>query len=178
MLTLKKTLLVIVDIQDKLARVMPERDALVESVSRLIRGAGVLGVPILFTEQNPAGLGPTVPELRPLLGGEPIVKRAFSCCGEPAFVQALRASGRRQVLLAGMETHVCVYQTARDLRADGFEVEVVVDAVASRTAANRAVGLEKIRAAGAGVTSVEAALFELLGVADGPSFKEILQIVK
>ncbi|MEI7836671.1 MAG: isochorismatase family protein [Planctomycetota bacterium] len=178
MLTLKKTLLVIVDIQDKLARVMPERDALVESVSRLIRGAGVLGVPILFTEQNPAGLGPTVPELRPLLGGVPIVKRAFSCCGEPAFVQALRASGRRQVLLAGMETHVCVYQTARDLRADGYEVEVVVDAVASRTAANRALGLEKIRAAGAGVTSVEAALFELLGVADGPSFKEILQIVK
>ena len=178
MLTIEKTLLVIVDIQDKLARVMPERDALVESASRLIRGATVLGVPVLFTEQNPAGLGQTVPELRPLLGGEPIVKRAFSCCGEPAFVNAVRASGRRQVLLAGIETHVCVYQTARDLLADGYEVEIVADAVASRAAANRAIGLEKARAAGAGVTSVETALFELLGVAEGPRFKEILQIVK
>lgn len=178
MLTTEKTLLVIVDIQDKLARVMPEPDALVASASRLIRGANALGVPILFTEQNPAGLGPTVAELRPLLAGEPIVKRAFSCRGEPAFVQALRASGRRQVLLAGIETHVCVYQTARDLRADGYDVEVVVDAVASRTPANRALGLEKTRAAGAGVTSVETALFELLAVAEGPVFKEILKIVK
>ncbi|MCY2929644.1 MAG: isochorismatase family protein [Planctomycetota bacterium] len=178
MLTTDKTLLVIVDIQDKLARVMPERDALAQSASRLIRGANALGVPILFTEQNPAGLGPTVAELRPLLPGEPIVKRAFSCCGERAFVQALRAAGRRQILLAGIETHVCVYQTARDLRADGYDVEVVVDAVASRTPANRALGLEKIRAAGAAVTSVEAALFELLAVAEGPAFKEILKIVK
>ena len=122
MLTIEKTLLVIVDIQDKLARVMPERDALVDSASRLIRGAIALGVPIVFTEQNPAGLGATVAELRGLLSGEPIVKRAFSCCGEPAFLQALRASGRRQVLLAGIETHVFVYQTARDLRADGYDV--------------------------------------------------------
>jgi nicotinamidase-related amidase len=178
MLTIEKAVLVIVDIQEKLARVIHGRQALIDNAARLIRGAKVLGVPILFTEQNPGGLGPTLPPLRPLLDGQPIVKRAFSCCGEPAFNAALASAGRKQILLAGMETHVCVYQTARDLLAVGYQVEVVVDAVGSRTAANKALGLEKMRSAGAALTSVETALFELLAVAEGPAFKEILRIVK
>jgi nicotinamidase-related amidase len=133
---------------------------------------------VLWVEQNPDGLGPTVPALAGLLTGRPIVKRSFSCCGEPAFVEALAATGRKQVLLAGIEAHVCIWQTVAELRAAAYEVEVAADATASRAPANKEVALGRIRAAGAGVTSVETALFELLGAAEGPKFKEILRIVK
>lgn len=178
MLERDTAVVVIVDIQEKLARVIHERDALVAAADKLIQGAAALGVPVVYTEQNPNGLGPTVPELAAHLDGEPITKLAFSCCGEPAFTEALAAGGRRQVLLAGIETHVCVYQTVADLLAAGHEVHVVADAVGSRTAANRAIGLARMKDAGAQVTSVEMALFELLKVAEGPAFKAILKIVK
>ncbi|MFO8013166.1 MAG: hydrolase [Phycisphaerae bacterium] len=178
MLTRDEAVLMVVDVQGKLARLMHEADALFDNLSRLVRGATVLEVPVLATEQNPKGLGPTVEEVRPHLPSEPIPKMAFSCCGEPAVVEALEATGRRQVLLAGIETHICVYQTARDLLARGREVHVVADAVSSRSPRNRDVGLAKMRAAGAEVTSVETALFEMLEVAEGPAFKQILTIVK
>ncbi len=178
MLTRDDPVLLVVDVQGKLARLMHEADALFDNLSRLIRGAAALEVPLVATEQNPAGLGPTVEEVRPLLPAEPIPKMAFSGCGEPAVVEALEATGRRQVLLAGIETHICVYQTARDLLARGWAVHVVADAVSSRAARNREVGLEKMRAAGAEVTSVETALFEMLEAAEGPAFKAILEIVK
>ncbi|MBL7140685.1 MAG: hydrolase [Planctomycetes bacterium] len=178
MLTCDNAVLVVVDVQGKLARLMHEAEDLFDRVARLVRGAAVLEVPVIATEQNPAGLGPTVDEIRPLLPAEAIPKTAFSCCGEAAFVAALEAAGRRQVLLAGIETHVCVYQTARDLLARGYEVHVVADAVSSRSVRNRDIGLTKIQAAGAEVTSVETALFEMLAVAEGPRFKEILKIVK
>jgi nicotinamidase-related amidase len=178
MLTRDEAVLVVVDVQGKLARLMHEADALFDSLSRLVRGAKVLDVPVLATEQNPKGLGPTVEEVRPHLPSAPIPKMAFSCCGEPTVVEALEATGRRQVLLAGIETHICVYQTARDLLARGCKVHVVADAVSSRTPQNREVGLAKMRAAGAEITSVETALFEMLEVAEGPAFKRILEIVK
>ncbi len=185
-LTCDNAVLVVVDVQGKLARLMHEAEDLFDRVARLVRGAAVLEVPVIATEQNPAGLGPTVDEIRPLLPAEAIPKTAFSCCGEAAFVAALEAAGRRQVLLAescgwllaGIETHVCVYQTARDLLARGYEVHVVADAVSSRSVRNRDIGLTKIQAAGAEGTSVETALFEMLAVAEGPRFKEILKIVK
>ena len=183
MLESKNTLLVLVDLQVKLARVINEPESLIESVRKLVRGARVLGVPIVWTEQNPAGLGSTVPEIAELLTGEPagdgpISKLSFSCCGEARFTDALDRLGRKQVLLAGIESHVCVYQTAADLLAGGYEVQVVADAVSSRTPQNKAIALAKMRAAGADITSVEAALFELLKIAEGPTFKEILKIVK
>jgi len=178
MLDASRTVLVVVDVQEKLTRVMPDPAGLADALGRLIRGAAVLELPVLWVEQNPDGLGPTVAALAKLLGGRPIVKRSFSCCGEPAFVEALAAAGRKQVLLAGIEAHVCIWQTAAELRAAGYEVEVPADATASRTALNKEVALGRIRAAGAGVTSVETALFELLGAAEGSKFKEILRIVK
>jgi len=170
--------LVVVDVQGRLARLVEGSEVVIDAVGRLVRGAGVLGVPVLATEQNPEGLGPTVEEVAPLLPSPPIPKRAFSCWGEPAFREALEATGRRDVLLAGIEAHVCVYQTAVDLREAGWRVHVAADAVSSRTAANRQVGLEKMCSAGAEVTSVETALFEMLRVAEGPAFKEVLRIVK
>ena len=179
MLAKDNTVLVVIDVQDKLARVMHDRERLLDNLPRLIRGAQVLGVPVIWVEQNPRGLGPTVPEVADLLTGlEPIHKLSFSCCREEAFLRALRATGRRQAVLAGIEAHVCVYQTAADLVALGYRVEVVSDAVSSRTPENRAVGLGKVREEGASITGVETVLFELLGAAEGTAFKEILKVVR
>lgn len=179
MLRIADSLLLIVDIQEKLFRTMHAKEALLENARRLVRGALALKLPIVWAEQNPRGLGPTVPELAALLAGlAPISKMSFSCCDSEGVMQAIRQTGRLRVLLAGIETHICVYQTAADLKAAGFEPEVVADACSSRTPENKAIGLEKIRAAGAQVTSVETALFELLRVAEGPLFKEILNVVK
>ena len=179
MLSIENTAQIVVDVQGKLAQLMHQREALFENVRRMIRGAQVLGIPIVWAEQNPAGLGPTVPEVAELLGGiEPIAKLSFSCCGEERFVRALDETGRKQVLVAGIEAHVCVYQTAADLVARGYEVQVAADAVSSRTPENKAVGLAKVAEAGASVTSTETALFELLKEAKGDRFKQILKIVK
>lgn len=178
MLSLENTVLVVIDVQGKLAQLMYERERLFENVAKLIKAAGVLEVPIIRTEQNPDGLGPTIPQIVELLTGEPIAKFSFSCCGERRFVEELEKQGRNQVLLCGIETHVCVYQTAVDLCRTGYEVHVAADAVSSRTPANRDIGLARMKDAGATVTSVETALFELLKVAEGEKFKAILRIVK
>ena len=178
MLNASDTTFVLIDLQVKLLRAIHAREALVEQMARLVRGMRALEVPIVWTEQNPDGLGPTTPEVAELLPGAPIAKFSFSCCGEHAFVEALAALAPTQVVLAGIESHVCVWQTAADLLATGHEVHVCADAVSSRTPENRAIGLQRARDAGAQVTSVEMALFELLGEAKGPAFKPILQIVK
>lgn len=179
MLPLEDTALVLVDVQGRLAQLMHERELLFANLERMVRGAQVLGIPILWNEQVPEKLGATIPELAELLTGvESLPKNAFSCCGNPAFVERLAATGRRQVLLTGIETHICVYQTARDLLAGGYAVEVVADAVSSRTEANKRTALERIRAMGAGVTSTEMALFELLGSAEGDRFRQISRLVR
>jgi nicotinamidase-related amidase len=179
MLSTDNAVLVIIDVQERLLRVMPDKDKLVESFQKLIQGAKVLGVPTVMTEQYPQGLGPTVPEITQLLPEvKPITKVSFSCCQETGFTASLEALKRKQVLMTGIEAHVCVYQTALDLLANGFEVQVVADCVSSRTQFNRDIGLNRICAAGGSVTSVETALFELLRVARGDKFKEISKIVK
>jgi nicotinamidase-related amidase len=173
------TLLAVVDIQDKLSRAMHARDDLIANACKLIRGARALGLPIVCTEQNPKGLGATVPEVAECLKGvERVSKFSFSCCASNACMQALAQPARRSVLIAGIEAHICVYQTTVELIAAGFHVEVVADACSSRSAQNKHIGLDRCRCAGAGVTSVETVLFELLKVAEGPQFKELLAIVK
>ncbi len=179
MLTLHNVILLIVDIQGNLARSMHEKEALFNNLQKLIKGAQILEVPILWTEQNPEGLGATMPEVAHLLSQiQPIPKRSFSCCGEERFMQELKELNRKQILLAGIETHICIYQTAIDLLDLGYEVQIVADAVSSRTAENKKIGLEKMKDKGASITSTETALFELLKVADGAKFKEILKIVR
>ena len=171
--------MVIIDVQDKLARVMSDRDELFLNLKKLVRGMQALGVPIIVTEQYPQGLGRTVPELAQLLCDvQPIAKLSFSCCGEERFLKEIKVLNHRQVLVAGIEAHVCVYQTVVDLLGAGYEVQVVGDAVSSRTVENREIGLEKMRSAGADITSTEMALFELLKVAQGETFKEISRIVR
>lgn len=179
MLSIDNTLLVVIDVQEKLLRVMTEKEKLVDNLQKLIRGTCALGVPVILTEQNPAGLGLTVPEISQLVPDvKAIPKFSFSCCGEEGFTNSLTPLKRGQVLITGIEMHVCVYQTAAELVQAGYEVQVVVDCVSSRTPQNRDIGIKRAEAAGASVTSVEIALFELLKVAKGDVFKEISRIVK
>jgi nicotinamidase-related amidase len=179
MLTTQKTILIVVDVQGKLAQLMYQRELLFENLKKLIKGIRVLEIPILRLEQNPAGLGPTTPEIAELMpDNTPISKMSFSACATAEFMAALTAANRDQVLIAGIEAHICVYQTAMDLLKRSYAVQVITDAVSSRTPGNKEIALVKMRDAGVGMTSVEMALFELLGVAEGPAFKEIAKIVK
>jgi nicotinamidase-related amidase len=179
MLSVGNTVLLIIDIQEKLFRVMYEKEPLIDNARKLIQGCRVLGVPVLLTEQYSKGLGPTVAEVTELIPEvAPLEKLSFGCCGDEGFMRALKAVSRKQVLITGIETHVCVYQTAAALLEMGYEVQVVADAVSSRTARNRDISLEKMRDMGAGITSVEIALFELLETAGSDKFRDISQIVK
>ncbi len=175
-----RTAILVVDVQERLCPAMPpaELERLVKYVRALLGAARELGLPVLATEQYPKGLGPTLPALRELLPSPPLVKMHFSCAPDPGFAAALEAPGRRQVVIAGMETHVCVFQTARDLTAQGYEVQVCADAVTSRTEEHRRVGLELCREAGAVVTTAETAIFDLLGQCGTPQFKKVAPLVK
>jgi nicotinamidase-related amidase len=179
MIKTENVTLLIVDIQGKLAHSMHGKELLFKNVQTLIKGIQVLGIPILCTEQNPQGLGPTIPEIADILSDiQPISKMSFSCCQNDRFMQALKALNRKQVLISGIEAHVCVYQTAVDLVDLGYEVQVVTDAVSSRNMENKEIGLQKMRDSDVSLTSVEIALFELLKVAEGKQFRDILKIVK
>ncbi|MFZ5981903.1 MAG: hydrolase [Candidatus Zixiibacteriota bacterium] len=179
MLTRENAVLVVVDVQGKLATLMYEREKFYDNVVRLINGAKVLELPILWNEQLPDKLGDTIEPVREALAEyKPLVKKSFSCCGNDVFVKTLQASGRRQVVLVGMESHICVYQTARDLLNDGYEVYLAVDAVSSRTPENKETGIRAMMAMGAQITCVEMALFEMLEIAEGDRFKQCIKIVK
>ena len=171
--------LVVVDVQEAFRPAVLDFETVARNVAVLIQGAHALGLPVLVTEQYPKGLGSTVPEVeRHLDGVQPIEKLCFSAAGSEEFADRLTASGREQVLLCGIESHVCVNQTADDLLGAGREVHVAQDAVSSRTEDNRRLGLHKMERAGAVLTSVETALFELLREAGTPEFKEIQKLVK
>jgi len=170
----------VIDIQSRLAPAMPaDTLARVVKYTRALCGAAKeLGLPVLATEQYPKGLGPVVPEVREVLPSPPLEKVHFSCGADPAFAAALEKTGRRQVIVCGMETHVCVFQTVRDLVAHGYEVHVCADAVSSRSEEHRRVGLELCREAGAVVTTAETAIFDLLHRAATEEFKKVSPLVR
>lgn len=179
MLQTENTTLLVIDVQGKLAHSMHAKQALFENIKRIIRGAQILDVAILWTEQYPDGLGPTIPEIADLLAGlKPISKFNFSCCDNDLFIQRLEGLHPENILLAGIEAHICVYQTARDLVRSGYRVEIIEDAVSSRTIENKRIGLEKCKQTGTAVTGTETVLFELLKTAKDARFKDILNIVK
>lgn len=179
MLNSQDAVLVVVDIQGKLATLMHNKEEFYRNVVRMIEGAGVLEIPIIWNEQLPDKLGETLPQIKAALeGSQPLVKKSFSCCGNEEFVTKLKGLNRRQVFLVGMETHVCVFQTAQDLLNDGFEVFVVADAVASRSPENKRIGLEVMKDLGARTTSVEMSLFEMLHTAEGDEFRKVIKIIK
>ncbi len=179
MLHEETSLLIVIDIQGNLARAAADRELLFESTRKLIQGAKVFSLPIIVTEQIPEKLGPTIPEVAELLEGiTRIPKETFSCCDNAAFMEAFNKANRKQILLCGIESHICVYQTALDLLNMEYEVHIVADAVSSRTAKNREIGISKMISAGAFLTSTETVLFELLKTARSDKFKDIFRIVK
>ena len=178
MFTRDAVVLVLVDVQEKLLPAIHQHEQVLGNICRLLRGMAVLGIPVLHTEQYPAGLGSTVPAAAALLTETPLQKDSFSCCGDRAFLKRLSAVGRPQVLLAGIETHVCVSQTALDLLETNYVTGVVADAAGSRTPKNHGLALQRLSAAGAQVVSVEMILLELLQRADAPEFKQILKLIK
>jgi nicotinamidase-related amidase len=172
----ERAALVVVDVQEAFRKAVPGFESVAGATATLVEGARAIGIPIVVTEQYPKGLGSTVPEVAGHLPEElePIDKVRFSA----AEAQGFDLAGREQALICGIETHVCVNQTALDLLAAGVEVHVASDAVGSRTDENRRMGLHKMERAGAVLTTVETALFELLGGSDAPEFKRVQELVK
>jgi nicotinamidase-related amidase len=164
--------LVVIDVQEAFRKAVDRFEQTAREVGRLVRGARILGVPIIVTEQYPKGLGATVPEVG-LDGERALAKTVFAATRADGF----DLGGRSQALLCGIEAHVCVHQTVQALLAEGVEVHVCADAVSSRTPENRAIGIERAREAGALITSVETALLELCGEAGTPEFKAVQQVI-
>ncbi len=179
-LSKENTLLVVIDIQEKLAPVMNQDAFLVakENVKRLISGFNILDLPVVATQQYTKGLGDTISELKDLIKNEHIEKMTFSCCGEPTFLEFLNKNNIKNVVITGMETHICVLQTALDLLEEKFNVFVVKDAVVSRETMNWETGVEYMRQAGAVITVTETVLFQLLGKSGSPEFKAISKLIK
>lgn len=179
----ERSQLLIVDMQEKLLPVINRADSVLANCQRVIRMARRLDVPMTISEQNPKGIGHTVEAVRETAGsGVPVLTKAhFSCMRDEAFCEhigKLREAGRNQVVLVGIEAHVCVTQTALDLLAGGYETFVVADAVSSRTAENRELALQRMRQAGAIVVDNEAVMFEWLEKAGTPEFRDLLPMLK
>ena len=179
MKTANDSALVIIDIQGNLAQLMHDKENLFKNVQLLIRGAQLLNIPIIWTEQLPDKLGPTSPEISKLLTPLiPIIKDVFSCVRNTEFDQQLQKIDPEFLLLAGIETHICVYQTASDLLKKNYQVEIVADATSSRIQSNKKIGLEKIKHEGGCLTSVETLLFEIQGTASGEQFRKLIKLIK
>lgn len=177
------TIVLVVDVQDKLAAAMPAdaRDKLVANAEILLEAANILGVGVVASEQYPKGLGATVTPIADklkALGVTPTPKMTFDACSDSRIARAVAAANARSVVVVGMETHVCVFQTARELVKRGYATHVVADAVTSRREENRVVGLSLCEAAGAIVTSTEAVVFDWLEVAGTPAFKAVSKLVR
>src|SRR5574337_522072 len=173
-----KACVLVVDVQEKLAPVMWNFAPVEKYCKAMILAARELDLPVLATEQYPKGLGATIPSLREALGSAPLVKMNFSCGADPMFMRTLEATGRRQVIMVGIESHVCVFQTARDLLERGYEVFVCADAVTSRFEEHRRVALDQLGAMGAHVTSAETCIFDLLHACGTAEFKRVSPLVR
>ncbi|GEK31216.1 hydrolase [Kurthia zopfii] len=178
-MNIEQTAVVLIDVQGKLATIMNDSEHTVNNIEKLVKGAKVLDLPVLWLEQYPKGLGPTVPSIAAELGEQkPIEKVTFSAWKTDEFKNALIALNRKNILICGIEAHICVYQTAKDLNNAGFNVEVVTDAIDSRNEANKQLAIQRLMQDRIALTSVETALFELVEVASGDRFKQISKIVK
>lgn len=172
--------LVVIDIQEKLAAAMKDsvREQLLRNTAILCEAANALNIPIVRTEQYPKGLGPTEPQVAEHLEQPAIEKTCFSCYRAPDFVEQLGQNGRRQVILTGMESHVCVLQTAMQLAEHGYQVFVVEDAVASRRKQHHKNALARLRQAGISIVMTESALFEWLRDARHEQFKSLSKLIR
>ncbi len=177
--TIEQSCLLVIDVQGRLAELMYQKKQLFREIITMIEAAKVLGMPIHWFEQYPKGLGETKASIKELLSDDFYhEKLSFSACGASDFMSQLRASGKHQCIVTGIETHVCVYQTVLDLLANGFAVKVNQQAVSSRLKSNKKLGLQNMEQAGAGITSTEMILFELMRTAENPQFRKISRLLK
>lgn len=177
----ENSVFVIIDAQDKLLSAMPKgvADRIVERIGVLLTSANTLSVPVIVTEQYPAGLGATTPAISEQLMGETVVidKTVFSAAQNDRFSEQLKHTGRQQVTLVGMETHICILQTAIELQQQGYQVFVVEDAVSSRVKANQYNALQRLRGVGVTITNVESVIFEWLQDSSRPDFKALAKLI-
>jgi nicotinamidase-related amidase len=179
LITPDQSLLLVVDVQEKLAPAIHDGAAAIANSRRLLASAGRLGIPVFVSEQYVRGLGNTVADLLPLPAGTQLVEKMhFSCAREPGFLEKLAAHGRRQIVVTGMEAHVCVLQTVLGLLEAGYAVLLVEDAASSRTPANRATAVARMRAAGAHIVTTEMVVFEWLQKAGTEDFRALLPLIK
>ncbi len=171
------TALLVVDVQEKLVRLLPAHERLVRNIRRVVDGAKLLGVPVLGSEQYPQGLGPTTADLAERIGPMP-GKLSFSCAGCAETIEKLQTLGRPKVLMVGIEAHVCVLQTALDLLSAGYRVYLAVDAIGARYEIDQTTALRRLEAAGATLVTTEMALFEWCRIASAPQFKQLSALVK
>ncbi|MDR2036395.1 MAG: hydrolase [Bacteroidales bacterium] len=175
----EKSIGLIVDVQERLIPVIHDHEKIIRNIQILVRGLKILGVPLLWMEQYRKGLGETVESLRKLLDPvHPIEKVCFSCCDHPAFMENLALNNKQYVIMAGVESHICVMQTAIDLIYSGYTPVIIEDCISSRTPENRRIGIKRMRDEGAVTGSVESILFELCREAGTDTFKEISKLVK
>jgi nicotinamidase-related amidase len=169
----------LIDIQDRLFPHMHEKDELLRKCSILVEGLQVLGIPLVITEQYPKGLGNTVDALSKLVSQDPVFEKiAFSCCDEPAVLQTEALQKKKNIIICGIEAHVCVLQTVIDLIEAGYTPVVVEDCISSRNLLDKGTAVERMRSEGALITSCESILFELARVAGTDEFKAISRLVK
>ncbi|MFK7994309.1 MAG: hydrolase [Granulosicoccus sp.] len=175
----RDSILVVIDIQEKLVPAMQAPARTIRNASLLLNAANACAVPAILTEQYPRGLGPTVPEIARLAGENPIIEKLhFSCMEDSGFRGRFTALDRRQAILVGMEAHVCVVQTAASLIEADYEVFVVSDATASRTIDSEAACITRLNSSEASIVTTEMVVFEWLGKAGTPAFKELLPLIK
>lgn len=179
MLNKEEAVLLFIDVQGRLHEIMHDKEILDANLEKLIHCSQLLELPIIVTEQLPDKLGATSEPFKTLLADSPTIsKSSFSCCGEPEFTKMYGSLKKTQAILVGIETHVCVYQTAIDLLAEGIEVFVIADAVSSRLEANKVIVIQAMRDAGVKIIPTETVLFALLRDAADPRFKELLKMIK
>jgi nicotinamidase-related amidase len=169
----------VIDIQERLYPHIHEHEAVARNTGILLEGLRVLGVPVLVTQQYTRGLGPTIPGLMDQIRGYPLIEKiAFSCCDEPEFIRALGQTHKQFILIAGIESHVCVLQTVIDLLERGYQPVLVEDCVSSRKAGDKSTAVRRMQKEGAILTSYESILFELCRHAGTDEFKSISKLVK
>jgi nicotinamidase-related amidase len=180
MLQVENTALAVIDVQGKLAGMVHEHEKLLKHIHHFIKASEVFNLPILWTEQAPNKIGETVEPIRDLLFPmiKPIHKHSFSCYDCPEYLEALKKINRRQILVTGIETHVCVYQTVRDLHRHGYQVHLIADAVSSRHELDHRLAIARMRDEGITITTAEMAMCELLKTSDDPKFKDIMAYIK
>jgi len=173
------SILVVIDPQEKLVKMIHNREEVVATITRLIKFASIFDIPVVLTEHYPQGLGYSVDEVKEALPVyEPVIKRIFSCFGVPEFAEALEATGRNRLLIVGIETHICVSQTTHDALQRGYRVQVVADGTGTRKREDHETALARLRHEGAVVTTSESLIYEVTYRADGEEFKKVLDLVK